>query len=59
VVPPIFPDPAPRAVIVPMLVQMQRHAEQEAEEMQQYREWELAEEEEGRRIYDEWMQQFN
>jgi len=58
VVPPIFPEPGPRAVIVPMLVQMERHAQAEAEEVAAYQQFMLAEEEEGRRIYDEWMQQF-
>jgi len=59
VVPPIFPEPGPRAVIVPMLVQMERHAAEEAAEAMHYEHLMLAEEEEGRRIYDEWMQQFN
>jgi len=58
VVPPIFPEPGPRAVIVPMLVQMERHAAEEAAEAMHYEQLMLAEEEEGRRIYDEWMQQF-
>jgi len=55
VVPPIFPPPGPRAVIVPMLVQMQRHAEDEAAEAEAYRQWEIAEEEEGNRIFNEWL----
>jgi len=59
VVPPIFPEPGPRAIIVPMLVQMERHAADEAAEAAAYERMMIAEEEEGRRIYDEWMQQFN
>lgn len=58
VVPPVFPPPGPRAVIVPMLMQMQRHAEDEAAEAEAYRQFELAEEEEGRRIYEEWLAGF-
>jgi len=56
VVPPIFPEPATRMVIVPMLAQMQRHAEDEAAEAEAYRLIEIAEEEEGQRIFDEWIQ---
>jgi len=58
VVPPIFPAPGPRAVIVPMLVQMEQHAQEEREEALAYERFALAEEEEGRRIYDEWMAQW-
>ena len=59
VVPPIFPEPGPRMVIVPMLAQMERHAADEAAEAAAYQAIQLAEEEEGNRIWQEWMQQWN
>jgi len=59
IVPPIFPEPGPRMVIVPMLAQMQRHAEDEAAEAAVYEAIRLAEEDEGQRIWQEWMEQWN
>jgi len=42
-----------------MLVQMERHAQEEAAEAAAYESYRLAEEEEGRRIFDAWMQQWD
>lgn len=46
-------------VIVPMLAQMERHAADEAAEAAAYQAIQLAEEEEGQRIWREWMDQWN
>ena len=58
VVPPIFSPPAVGAVVVPMLALMERHARDEAEEAAAYETIRVAEEEEGQRIFDQWMHQF-
>jgi len=59
VVPPIFPPPAVGAVVVPMLALMQRHAEDEAAEAAAYERIRIAEEEEGQRMFDAWMNNWN
>jgi len=58
VVPPIFGDPAVGAVIVPLLQEMQRHAEDEAAEAAAYERLLLEEEAEGQRQFQEWMAQW-
>jgi len=59
VVPPIFSPPAVGAVVVPMLALMQRHAEDEAAEAAAYERIRIAEEEEGQRMFDAWMNNWN
>jgi len=59
VVPPIFSPPAVGAVVVPMLALMQRHAEDEAQEAAAYEAIRIAEEEEGQRMFDAWMNNWN
>jgi len=58
VVPPIFSPPAVGAVVVPMLALMERHAQDEREEAAAYERVRLAEEEEGQRIFNQWIEQF-
>jgi len=58
VVPPIFSPPEVGAVVVPLLQQMQRHAEDEAAEAAAYERLQREEEEEGQRLFDAWMAQW-
>jgi len=59
VVPPIFSPPAVGQVVVPMLALMQRHTEDEAAEAAAYERIRIAEEEEGQRMFDAWMNNLN
>jgi len=55
VVPPIFSDPGVARVVVPLLQQMERHAQDEAEEAAAYARIAAEEEAAGEALWRAWM----